>query len=451
MEEEEKGITLGDIFKVIFKRVWWVVGVTAAVLIAFVCVIQFWYNPSNQVYSAQFELRLPYGNTYPDGTALRLSDSVMLENLRIIKAESYLPEEERTGIFKDVDIEKMVEDESYVYHNSINVAKKYFKDEDTAVAFTKAVVEFPVTKARYLVQNINYYERLTRYDTYTTYGEKIATLNSQKDYISSVYAGIANVFGGEYVPAGLGSTKTIAEYQRDLINVFDQTEQDYINKTIAEEKYFFNAQEIKRNNELDISLAEEEIEDYNELLQGQKEAMQEVIDKLGTEEVSKHVEAFNAKIADYTEHIISLQRNIERWRKQIERIDAYTASSGEAADKKAAFDKTLGEIRAEIEECTAEMAKVNIATYNEKAQVIYVNNKIEAEGGLNILLAAVIGLLIGFVLVSVVILIIDLPAYKRVKYAPPANGEISGQTPEVDVAAAEASEVQNAKGEGEDK
>ena len=97
--EEEKGISIGEIFKVIFKRIWWLVAATAAVMIVFVCVVQFWYNPNKQSYSASFVIRLPSDNAYPDGTTLRMSDSVLLENLQIIKDESLMPESKRTGKF----------------------------------------------------------------------------------------------------------------------------------------------------------------------------------------------------------------------------------------------------------------------------------------------------------------------------------------------------------------
>ena len=53
---------------------------------------------------------------------------------------------------------------------------------------------------------------------------------------------------------------------------------------------------------------------------------------------------------------------------------------------------------------------------------------IETEGGINILVAAVVGAVLGFIIVSVVILIKDMPEYKRRKY----GDKIQSQTPETE-------------------
>ncbi len=453
MEEEERGISIGEIFKIIFRRVWWVIGVTAAVLLVFVCVVQFWYNPSRQTYSAQFELRLPSGSAYPDGTALRLSDSIRLENLEKIKDESLIPEAERKGTFKDIDIDKMVaedditltqvieqlDDESYIYHNSINVAKKYFKDEDTAVAFLRAVVEFPVTNARYIVKNINYTERLAQYDEYTTYDEKIAALNAQKSYITSIYDGIAAAYGGEYVPAGINSTKSIDEYRRDLINVFNATQQEYISKTIQNNDYYYNADDVLKNLELNIELAQRDIDRNEALIQGQYEELEKVLGTIPQEDLIKQITAFTDKISAYRQNIDSLKEDIAEYNRRIDSIKEYTAPDSEKAGEKAEFEQMLDDIRDDLEERTQTAKSVYIATYNEKAEVIYVNNKITAEGGLNILLAGVIGLILGFVLVSIVILIIDYPKYKRAKFA---------QLNEAGIAASDAAGLPDVSGQG---
>ena len=60
--------------------------------------------------------------------------------------------------------------------------------------------------------------------------------------------------------------------------------------------------------------------------------------------------------------------------------------------------------------------------------VLYVNNVIETEGGINIIIAAVVGAVLGFIIVSVVILIKDMPEYKRRKY----GDKIQSQTPETE-------------------
>ena len=68
MENEENGVSISEIFKVIFKRVWWVVGVTLAFLLLFVLVVQFWLNRQQQTYTVTYTIDFPgiEEGVYPD-------------------------------------------------------------------------------------------------------------------------------------------------------------------------------------------------------------------------------------------------------------------------------------------------------------------------------------------------------------------------------------------------
>lgn len=426
--EEEKGISLGEIFKVIFKRIWWVVAAAAAVMIVLVCLVQFWYNPNKQSYTASFELRLPSGDTYPDGTALRLADSVLLENLQIIKDESLLPEAKRTGKFADIDIEKMVEeddieflqtiekkeDDTYEYFNTIKVTKKYFKNKEQAADFVRAVVEFPVTKSMYIVENINYFERLSRIDLYDNYNERVNALIDQKNYIVSIYQELANKYSGTYVPEGLNSTLTLDDYIRSFVNYFDSTKQNEIWNKINDKRYIYDTETYVNNAQTEINLIQRDIEKNELLIKALKAERDALLAQLKDDYV-KEIEPYETKIADLVVQNVNLQYSISEKEKNLESILNYTEGAGKA--EKDALDKELADIREELVEFTKTAVKVRIATYEDKAEVIYVNNKIVAKGGLNIIIAAGLGAVLGFVIAGAVIFIIDYPKYKRAKQA----------------------------------
>lgn len=422
--EEDNGVSLGEIFKVIFKKVWWVVAVTAAVMIIFVCLIQFWFNPSKQMYSASFDIRLPSGNVYPDGTELRLEDSVLLENLQLIKDESLLSESKRTGNFADIDIQKMVEeddvvlthmieqkeDETYEYHNTVRIVKKYFKNKKQAAAFVKAVAEFSVDNAKNIVNNMNYSELLAKYQRYNTYEEKINALIAQKNYIESMYEKISDKYSGEYVPSGLNSGKSIDDYIRDLTDVFDTREQEAVRNTVSANYYVWDTATYLDNAQAKIKALEVEIEENKNRIDAQIAERDKLKENFGS---IQETTEFDKIIADLADRSAVMQNEIDKTNETLRRIDVYIDGDGKAA--KEAFDKRLDKICAQLEEATQVLKTVNIATYEEKAQAIYVNNKVEIKGGLNIILAAAIGVVAGFVIVSAVILIIDLPKYKREK------------------------------------
>lgn len=428
--EEEKGMSIGEIFKVILKRIWWVVAAAAAAMIVLVCVVQFWYNPNKQTYSASYEIRLPSGDAYPDGTTLRFSDSVLLENLQIIKDESLLPETKRTGKFAGIDIEKMVEeddieflqtiekkeDDNYEYHNTIRITKKYFKNKEQAADFVRAVVEFPVNNAKYIVNNMNYTERLLRYDNYKTYEEKINALINQKNYIVTMYEKISSLYSGEYVPAGLDPDKTIDDYIRDLNDVFDLREQEAVRNTFSTKYYVWDTETYLTTADDMIKTLEIKIVENENRITALREERDKLKDSFGS--IQETIE-FDKIIAQLTDEKAVMSNDIKKTQETLTKIPSYTSGEGKAA--KDAFDKRLDDIRNQLEEATQTMKKVNVATYEEKSQAIYVNNKIVVDGGINIIIAAVLGAVAGFAIAAVVIFIIDYPKYKRAKQAAEAE------------------------------
>lgn len=411
---------MNNIFNVIKKRIWWILGAAIVFAVAFVCIIQFMYNPKKETYSAEFDLRLPGGGVYPDKTELWLEDIIKIENLLDVKNESYVPEAMRTNEYAGVDIEKMIdeddikfsrnikplEDGTFSYTYTVEIHNKYFKNRNLARSFLKDVIQSPLEKAKSIAESMNYLERLYAYDTQLTYSEKISALTLQKDYILSIYNDIKQLYGGTYVPKGLDSTKSIDDYTRELINVFNDTEKEYINKEINEKYYFFDAERMLDNLNIDISLAQREIEKNNLLIDGQYEEMEKVLQKLPPEDAVKQITSFTNKISEYRTLNDTLEDNISQYEAQKNSILNYTEGAGKA--EKEAFDSRLDDIRDNLEAYTQTAREVNIATYNEKAEVNFANNNIKPKGGINVFVSIIIGAIAGFILSSAGAAVIDL-------------------------------------------
>ncbi len=69
--------------------------------------------------------------------------------------------------------------------------------------------------------------------------------------------------------------------------------------------------------------------------------------------------------------------------------------------------------RAELEEATAALKKVSTDIYKNNSRVIFSVNSIKTQGGINAVIAAILGALIGLLVTSFIIAIIDVPRYKR--------------------------------------
>lgn len=438
---EEYGITLGEICRIIFRRVWWVIGVTAAFLLITVLLVQFWYNPNNRQYTVSYNIRFPDSSSglYPDGTPLRVTDSVLLGSLTEIKSGTYSEGEENAPDFSDIDIEDMVENDAISLTAvtteasdsgeagwsgyRLTVSYKYFKDSAQAVAFIKKIAEYPIDKAQYIVENALYNYNLTQYDVGTTYEAKIAALINQKNYVMSIYDFIKNNYGETYRPLG-ASDKTITDYINEASTIFDSRIQSAYYNTVTANYYVWDTETYKLTANASIEATRIEIANNEAIVSALEEKIAE-LDKNGT--AFDQIEAYHEKIASYVERNTQLETSIKTTEETLAKIEIYE-SDPQAVENKAEFDAQLDSTRAQLATLTETAKSLRIATYQNESMVLYVNNTIESEGGINILVAAVVGAVLGFIIVSVVILFKDMPEYKRRKY----GDKIQSQTPETE-------------------
>ena len=438
---EEYGITLGEICRIIFRRVWWVIGVTAAFLLITVLLVQFWYNPNNRQYTVSYNIRFPDSSSglYPDGTPLRVTDSVLLGSLTEIKSGTYSESEENAPDFSDIDIEDMVENDAISLTAvtteasdsgeagwsgyRLTVSYKYFKDSAQAVAFIKKIAEYPIDKAQYIVENALYNYNLTQYDVGTTYEAKIAALINQKNYVMSIYDFIKNNYGETYRPLG-ASDKTITDYINEASTIFDSRIQSAYYNTVTANYYVWDTETYKLTANASIEATRIEIANNEAIVSALEEKIAE-LDKNGT--AFDQIEAYHEKIASYVERNTQLETSIKTTEQTLAKIEIYE-NDPQAVEDKAEFDAQLDSTRAQLATLTETAKSLRIATYQNESMVLYVNNTIETEGGINILVAAVVGAVLGFIIVSVVILIKDMPEYKRRKY----GDKIQSQTPETE-------------------
>ena len=160
--EEENGLTLGEIFKVLLKRIWWMVGAVAAGILLVVLVTQLWYNKAKQTYSVQYDVVFPYSENgkYPDGSDFLIGDMISLATLTAVK--------ESDEKFSSVNVEGMVAEDDItivrVYDKDavneiffrtfkLEIVAKYFKDDEQAVNFMKAVADYPINRVNEVIES----------------------------------------------------------------------------------------------------------------------------------------------------------------------------------------------------------------------------------------------------------------------------------------------------------
>jgi hypothetical protein len=225
-------------------------------------------------------------------------------------------------------------------------------------------------------------------------------LQAQRSYILSLYDNLIDLYGDFYKI----NDKSLKDYRIALSKIFDSEDETEILNEINEKRYVYDYERYLSTADTRLQLLDRQYQ-YNQTRLDELTALRnELISQYGT--------GANVEVESYNNEIVSLfkqQKDIDESKddinKTVEAIKNYDKATVDA------FNSKLDGYATQLEEQTSIFKQVNVAVYSDKTEVLYKSNKIEADGGLNIILAAVIGLVVGFILVSVVICIIDMPKY----------------------------------------
>lgn len=435
---EDNGLTFTDVLNVIFKKIWWVVGSMALGLIVVVLIMQLWYNPTVKNYSVSFEI------SYPDKTEFLSTEFISLSALKQIRDGEYSGE--NTAEFEGVNVESMFSnDDISISRDStaqpsgvvktvytLTVKASYFKSGKQAASFIRKVSTYPVITENEYVASKNYRPYVNVYDGAKTYSEKIEALLSQKKYLQTEYGLLMNIDKSSEVKLAA------------LENVFTSTQRQYLQDTISANHYV-----------LDPETYAENAVSRKEVIRLQKENNLNIIAQLQAEReeaINKPTQgegqnAYDTRIAEYIVKNAVLDNEAQEIEDTLDAIEKYTVAGSTDYAKKQEFDELLDGYRAQLVAATDTLKEESVRIYGENTDVIYSNNKIEKKGGMSVLASAIIGLVIGLLISSVVICIIDLPKYKRLKFGAKQseNAELPEATEEIPQAAEDKQEESGEK------
>lgn len=459
-EREEQGLTIGEYFRIIFKRVWWVLGATLAGLVIVALLVGLWYNKSHTTYSISYRVVYYAGSSqYPDGTTIIIEDSISEDVITRIKNGDF-SDEGSEDEFADVDIDTMLEEgdisitlpseddedstDLYIYY-TINVGGRYFTDSKQAKSFLQKVASYTTTRAAEISSEIAYDKYLTAYTAAAksdnaTFSTLISYLESEKEYLQSKYNALANYGNDELATNALL-----------LSNILTDTEVSYMNTRISN-KY------LQRNYEQYIAMAEYNVRNYSVAIKdiNAKIAAQKEVRAEAAAQSSSQMNT-GVTLSEYDSAISSLTSSKESDIAAIESICrtltamtgatvTYKYDSTAEAEKMYTLSATQNGTAVEISDLTttedyikeintlitemdgyyddlveaAATAKTLISKmYETQGKAVYKSSGITTDGGINIFLAAIIGAVLGFAVAALVICIKDAPAYRRRKYGLP--------------------------------
>ena len=164
---EDEGISLVELFRIIFKRKWILLGVTAFIFILSILCSKFIIDRNKEYYTVTFSLDYPENSNfkYPDGTNFNYRKIISFDNLINTKALNHA--------FKNIDIDSLYDTNSIkiteVTKNDVPTGEyiigakaKYFSSFKVAKNFFIELTSLPINKVNTIISQMDYDSNLDR-------------------------------------------------------------------------------------------------------------------------------------------------------------------------------------------------------------------------------------------------------------------------------------------------
>ena len=428
--EEESGITFGEICHLVKKRIWWILGISVIVALVASLLFGFVINRGKNDYSVTFMVEFPgvSDRQYPDGTTFNHASMVYAAQLEAAKASN--------ESFANIDIDGMSsnggisisaettgENNTTVYTGvyTITVSSAYFDSADQASDFLRAVLDQTIATVNAKISGMDFTAGLSGYDSlngYTAYGDRLAILRRQQDYILERYAAVTGDTQSD--------SDTTTQTQTTATYGSFQYEGKSISALYAEAQTVSNLlSDLEKNYETNrfVYLPEDSnAEDYKVAAEGWAKQI-----KNNADEMLFYKEQFlNSVITAgyYEQRVLELEQENRGLEAQIEAIGyTYNKENGSAepasdADTIRAANAAFGqEVDALFEtiKTNSETAKsALVALFAAESQIVYQQSGVTTiVNTTNIILVAVAALVVAFLIACIVFCAADYPAYKR--------------------------------------
>lgn len=429
MEEErgENGITLGELCRIICKKIWIVLG--AAVLVTLVAALLFAFliNPMRSTYEMGFRIVYPGSKDlkYPDGSPFYYQDMITEEYLTAAKAS-----DER---FASVNIERMLEkgdiEISLVTKNNnssasantvqylLSVKGSYFASKEVATDFIKALASLPEERVNEIASSADFKLDESVFER-ASFSLKLDLLADQKANISEQYKTWIELLDSSY-RVKLGETsKTLISFASEARSAFD--EEDRLRLKL--EQYDFHSEDVASERAALADEYEANLRTIAQLKESKSVTTYAIAAPLATTSDESGIEVWFPEPELTTDQ--KLQKLITRNENIITLLGAYDPVSGFSKDggtlatELPAFVKELNRQFVELKQTAETASLVSNALYGQESYTRFDSRYAEEEGGTSLIVVALGGFVIGFAIACVVVCFIDYPKYKRAKNQP---------------------------------
>ena len=413
--EEDEGVSLGQIFKVIFRRWKLLLIITFAIFVLGVLGSQLIYNKLKTNYTTTVEYEAVGINegTYFDNSKFNYRDMIKLNALEAVKASdenfsnidvSDISKNEKISITRNTKDNGGVQQVTF----TITVAGKYFKDAGQAKDFLYQIALQPVNESIKIAENENHKIYLKAYNEAKDFESQIDYLLKEIDYLYTSYSDLIKMYGDVDSQVSSTDNEKISSYQVLLATKFGKNDSAY--KTIQDLKTKLET----KNYVKDFAKNKEALENKRaSLLKDIEEnstvisALEESIKKYngGTDvDISAHP---NDAFTPFTSQIVDLTIKNTKLENEVAIIDAQLDQNGGDKNEITAFEGELNSIYNDLYTFSDTYKNVSTSVVKNNSSVEYTNKAIEANGGLGLIISCLLFLVGGFVVAAIVNLIID--------------------------------------------
>ena len=431
--EEESGITFGEICHLVKKRIWWILGISVIVALVASLLFGFVINRGKNDYSVTFMVEFPgvSDRQYPDGTTFNHASMVYAAQLEAAKASN--------ESFANIDIDGMSSNggisisaettaganNTTVYTGvyTITVSSAYFDSADQASDFLRAVLDQTIATVNAKISGMDFTARLSGYESlngYTAYGDRLAILRRQQDYILERYAAVTGDTQSDSDTTTQTQTQTTATYGSF------QYEGKSISALYAEAQTVSNLlSDLEKNYAMNrfVYLPEDSnAEDYKEAAESWAKQI-----KNNEEEMLFYKEQFANSVITagyYEQRVLELEQENRGLEAQIEAIGyTYEQTGGTVSESpnadtiraaNAAFGQEVDALFDTVKANSERAKSALVALFAAESQIVYQQSGVTTiVNTTNIILVAVAALVVAFLIACIVFCAADYPAYKR--------------------------------------
>lgn len=246
-EEESGGISLGEIFRVIWKRKWYIAAATVLVTLVATLVFAFLVNPLCASYELSFDIVYPASDTlkFPDGTPFYYQNIVSADYLE----RAHGSDEAFSGIDvkkllekNDIQVEAETEEiagvREYTGKYTIEAKASYFSDKALANGFLQTLARIPERIVKEAADDVDFTTDETLFSE-ASFESRIALLTEAKKLIVGQFDDWIELLGGSY---RVGGGRNLMAYRGEIAVVFDEKTQSSLERELEQGGYVPAAQ-----------------------------------------------------------------------------------------------------------------------------------------------------------------------------------------------------------------